>query len=70
VKKWATISGMMDSPDAPFVKMTQAWRRCAYRWELHHLLRLCRLAVEAEYSDFGGSGISYGNQLILVARAA
>jgi hypothetical protein len=54
---------MMDSPDAPFVKMTQAWRRCAYRWELHHLLRLCRLAVEAEYSDFGGSGISYGNQL-------
>ena len=28
--------------------------RWTYRWELHHLLRLCGLAVEAEYSDFGG----------------
>jgi SAM-dependent methyltransferase len=26
--------------------------RWTYRWELYHLLRLCGLAVEAEYSDF------------------
>jgi len=44
--------------------------RWAYRWELHHLLNLCGLAVEAEYSDFVGSAPAYGKELILVARAA
>ena len=44
--------------------------RWTYRWELHHLLRLCGLAVEAEYSDFEGSAPAYGKELILVARAA
>ena len=44
--------------------------RWTYRWELHHLLRLCDLAVEAEYSDFEGSAPAYGNELIVVARAA
>jgi SAM-dependent methyltransferase len=42
--------------------------RWTYRWELHHLLRLCGLVVEAEYSDFGGSAPAYGKELILVAR--
>jgi hypothetical protein len=41
-----------------------------YRWELHHLLNLCGLAVEAEYSDFVGSAPAYGRELILVARVA
>ena len=44
--------------------------RWTYRWELHHLLRLCGLAVEAEYSDFEGTAPAYGKELILVARAA
>ena len=42
--------------------------RWTYRWELHHLLNLCGLAVEAEYSDFVGSAPTYGKELILVAR--
>ena len=42
--------------------------RWTYRWELHHLLRLCGLVVETEYSDFGGSAPAYGTELILVAR--
>jgi SAM-dependent methyltransferase len=44
--------------------------RWTYRWELHHLLNLCGLAVEAEYSDFSGSAPTYGRELILVARVA
>jgi hypothetical protein len=44
--------------------------RWTYRWELHHLLNLCGLAVEAEYSDFFGSAPAYGKELILVARVA
>jgi ubiquinone/menaquinone biosynthesis C-methylase UbiE len=44
--------------------------RWTYRWELHHLLNLCGLAVEAEYSDFLGSAPAYGKELILVAHAA
>ena len=44
--------------------------RWTYRWELHHLLNLGGLAVEAEYSDFLGSAPAYGKELILVARAA
>jgi ubiquinone/menaquinone biosynthesis C-methylase UbiE len=44
--------------------------RWTYRWELYHLLRLCGLAVEAEYSDFAGSAPAYGKELILVARVA
>jgi ubiquinone/menaquinone biosynthesis C-methylase UbiE len=44
--------------------------RWTYRWELYHLLRLCGLAVEAEYSDFGCSPPCYGKELILVARVA
>ena len=43
--------------------------RWTYRWELHHLLELCGLTVEAEYSDFNGSAPAYGKELILVARA-
>jgi hypothetical protein len=42
--------------------------RWTYRWELHHLLNLCGLAVETEYSDFVGSAPAYGKELILVAR--
>lgn len=44
--------------------------RWTYRWELYHLLRICDLAVEAEYSDFGCSPPAYGKELILVARVA
>jgi SAM-dependent methyltransferase len=44
--------------------------RWTYRWELHHLLNLCGLTVEAEYSDFFGSAPAYGKELILVARVA
>jgi SAM-dependent methyltransferase len=44
--------------------------RWTHRWELHHLLNLCGLAVEAEYSDFTGSAPAYGKELILVARVA
>jgi ubiquinone/menaquinone biosynthesis C-methylase UbiE len=44
--------------------------RWTYRWELHHLLSLCGLAVEAEYSDFVGSAPAYGKELILVARVS
>ena len=44
--------------------------RWTYRWELHHLLNLCGLAVEAEYSDFVGSAPAYGKELIHVARLA
>ena len=44
--------------------------RWTYRWELHHLLNLCGLAVEAEYSDFVGSAPAYGRELILVAHVA
>jgi ubiquinone/menaquinone biosynthesis C-methylase UbiE len=42
--------------------------RWIYRWELYHLLRLCGLAVEAEYSDFRCGAPTYGKELILVAR--
>ena len=42
--------------------------RWTYRWELHHLLRLCGLAVEVEYSDFDGSPPAYGKELVLIAR--
>jgi ubiquinone/menaquinone biosynthesis C-methylase UbiE len=44
--------------------------RWTYRWELHHLLHLCGLAVEAEHSDFAGSAPAYGEELVLVARVA
>jgi ubiquinone/menaquinone biosynthesis C-methylase UbiE len=44
--------------------------RWTFRWELHHLLELSGLAVEAEYSDFVGSGPAYGKELILLARVA
>jgi ubiquinone/menaquinone biosynthesis C-methylase UbiE len=44
--------------------------RWTYRWELRHLLKLCGLAVEAEYSDFLGSAPAYGKELILLARVA
>lgn len=44
--------------------------RWTYRWELHHLLRLCGFTVEAEYSDFGRSAPAYGKELILVAQVA
>ena len=44
--------------------------RWTYRWELHHLLKLCGLAVEAEYSDFARSAPAYGKELILVVRMA
>jgi hypothetical protein len=44
--------------------------RWTYRWELHHLLRLCGFAVEAEYSNFGRAAPAYGKELILVARVA
>jgi ubiquinone/menaquinone biosynthesis C-methylase UbiE len=44
--------------------------RWTYRWELHHLLKLCGFAVEAEYSDFAGSAPAYGKELILIARVA
>lgn len=43
--------------------------RWTYRWELHHLLALCDLSVEAEYSDFKGSPPAYGKELVLVAKA-
>jgi ubiquinone/menaquinone biosynthesis C-methylase UbiE len=44
--------------------------RWTYRWELYHLLRLCGVAVEAEYSDFDRGTPTYGKELILVARVA
>jgi ubiquinone/menaquinone biosynthesis C-methylase UbiE len=44
--------------------------RWTYRWELRHLLELCGLAVDAEYSDFAGSAPAYGKELILVVRIA
>jgi SAM-dependent methyltransferase len=44
--------------------------RWTYRWELHHLLNLCGLKIEAEYSDFAGSAPAYGKELILIARLA
>jgi ubiquinone/menaquinone biosynthesis C-methylase UbiE len=44
--------------------------RWTYRWELRHLLKLCGLAVEAEYSDFVRSAPAYGKELIVVARMA
>lgn len=44
--------------------------RWTYRWELYHLLRLCGLAVEVEYSDFTCSAPTYGKELILVVRVA
>ena len=43
--------------------------RWTYRWELHHLLALCRFTVEAEYSDFARSPPAYGKELIIVVRA-
>ncbi len=42
--------------------------RWTYRWEQRHLLELCGLADEAEYSDFVGFAPAYGKELILVAR--
>jgi ubiquinone/menaquinone biosynthesis C-methylase UbiE len=48
-------------------EMTLRW---TYRWELHHLLELCGLTVESEYSDFFGSAPAYGRELILVAKVA
>jgi hypothetical protein len=44
--------------------------RWTYRWELRHLLELCGLSVEAEYSDFAGSAPAYGKELICVAKVA
>jgi SAM-dependent methyltransferase len=44
--------------------------RWTYRWELYHLLSLCGLSVEAEYSDFGGAAPAYGKELIVIARLA
>jgi SAM-dependent methyltransferase len=44
--------------------------RWTYRWELRHLLGLRGFVVEAEYSDFAGSGPAYGKELIVVARVA
>jgi ubiquinone/menaquinone biosynthesis C-methylase UbiE len=44
--------------------------RWTYRWELHHLLELHGLVVEAEYSDFVGSAPAYGKELIFVAKVA
>jgi ubiquinone/menaquinone biosynthesis C-methylase UbiE len=46
-------------------EMTLRW---TYRWELRHLLELCGLVVEAEYSDFHGAPPAYGKELIVVAR--
>ncbi|HEY6256847.1 MAG TPA: class I SAM-dependent methyltransferase [Xanthobacteraceae bacterium] len=43
--------------------------RWTYRWELHHLLKVCGFMVEAEHSDFVGSAPVYGRELIVVARA-
>jgi SAM-dependent methyltransferase len=42
--------------------------RWTYRWELHHLLKLCGFVVEAEHSDFADSAPVYGKELIVVAR--
>jgi SAM-dependent methyltransferase len=42
--------------------------RWTWRWELRHLLELFGFAVDAEYSDFGGSPPAYGKELIVVAR--
>lgn len=42
--------------------------RWTYRWELRHLLELCGFTIEADYSDFSGSGPEYGRELIVVAR--
>jgi SAM-dependent methyltransferase len=42
--------------------------RWTYRHELRHLLELCGLAVEAEYSDFAGAPPAYGEELVVVAR--
>jgi hypothetical protein len=42
--------------------------RWTWRGELHHLLELCGFGVEAEYSDFEGSGPEYGREMIVVAR--
>jgi ubiquinone/menaquinone biosynthesis C-methylase UbiE len=50
--------------------LAQDTREMTLRWELHHLLKLCGLAAEAEYSDFCYSAPTYGKELILVARVA
>ena len=42
--------------------------RWTYRWELHHLLKLCGFMIEAEHGDFAGSASVYGKELIVVAR--
>lgn len=44
--------------------------RWTYRWELRHLLELCGLTIEAEYSDFAGSPPAYGKELVIVAKVA
>ena len=42
--------------------------RWTFRWELYHLVRLCGLVVEAEYSFFRCSGPFYGKELIQIAN--
>src|SRR5262249_41274622 len=56
--RFAVISGATPNlpPTARRLRRTRVrWRCWTYRWELHHLLRLCGFMVEAEYSDFGRS---------------
>ena len=43
--------------------------RWTHRWELRYLFELCGFIVEAEYSDFDGTGPTYGGEMILVATA-
>jgi ubiquinone/menaquinone biosynthesis C-methylase UbiE len=43
--------------------------RWTFRWEMRHLLRLAGFVVEAEFSDFDGSGPAYGKEQIWVAHA-
>jgi ubiquinone/menaquinone biosynthesis C-methylase UbiE len=65
--RYAEIGTNCEVLDEDTREMTLRW---TYRWELHHLLNLCGLAVEAEYSDFVGSAPAYGKELILLARVA
>lgn len=43
--------------------------RWIYRWEMRYLLELCGFEVEAEYSDYAGTGPAYGKEQIYVAKA-
>ena len=42
--------------------------RWIYRWEMHYLLELCGFEIEAEYSDYAGTGPAYGKEQIWLAR--